>query len=109
MEQFGLVLARSFAVHAKPTVGRRPLNVRTRRLSLVFLVSLLSLPPATAIAATTTVCASGCMYSDLQAAINAAVAGDTLLLRAGETFHGNFILPAKSGTAWITIRSDASD
>ncbi|HTI38144.1 MAG TPA: PKD domain-containing protein [Vicinamibacterales bacterium] len=35
--------------------------------------------------------------------------GDTLLLRAGETFHGNFTLPAKSGTSWITIRSDASD
>jgi hypothetical protein len=49
------------------------------------------------------------MYSDLQAAIDAAVPGDTLLLRAGEAFHGNFILPAKSGTSWITIRSDASD
>ena len=49
------------------------------------------------------------MYSDLQAALNDAAPGDTLLLRAGETFHGNFVLPAKSGTSWITIRSDASD
>jgi hypothetical protein len=82
--------------------------VRTRRFP--FLIPLfLSLLPATAAAATRTVCASGCMYSDLQAAIDAAVPGDTLLLRAGETFHGNFTLPAKSGTSWITIRSDASD
>ena len=34
-----------------------------------------------------------------------------LLLRAGETFVGNFILRAKStsSTAFITIRSDAPD
>ena len=60
-------------------------------------------------AATRTVCKSGCQYSDLQLAINGAVPGDTILLRAGETFAGNVKLPAKSGTAWITIRSDASD
>ncbi|HWK08454.1 MAG TPA: hypothetical protein VNR64_00285, partial [Vicinamibacterales bacterium] len=81
--------------------------MRTCRLLVMVLVSWL--PAATAFAATTTVCASGCMYSDLQAALNAAVPGDTLMLRAGETFYGNFILPAKSGTSWITIRSDASD
>ena len=60
-------------------------------------------------AATRTVCASGCQYRDLQLAIDDAVLGDTILLRAGETFTGNFKLTAKSGTGWITIRSDASD
>jgi len=62
-------------------------------------------------AATLTVCASGCAYSDFQLALNASQPGDTILLRAGETFVGNFVLPAKSGsnTAPILIRSDAAD
>ena len=61
-------------------------------------------------AATLHVCASGCEYSKLQPAIDAAAPGDTILLRAGETFVGPFILRAKaSSSAWITIRSDAAD
>ena len=58
-----------------------------------------------------TVCRSGCAYTDLQAAINDAVPGDVILLRAGETFTGNFVLKAKSSSAtdYITVRSDASD
>jgi hypothetical protein len=62
-------------------------------------------------AATLTVCASGCAYSDFQLALNDAQPSDTILLRAGETFVGNFVLPAKNGsnTAPILIRSDASD
>ena len=47
--------------------------------------------------------------ADLQAAINNAKPGDTLLLQAGATFVGNYILPVKSGTAYITIRSAAAD
>src|SRR4051812_14804272 len=64
---------------------------------------------AAAQAATRTVCASGCMYTNLQPAIDAAQPGDTILLRAGETFIGNYILKAKSGTSYIVIRSDAPD
>src|SRR6185312_429847 len=62
-------------------------------------------------AATLTVCASGCAYSSFQQALNASQPGDTILLRAGETFVGQFVLPAKSGsnTTPILIRSDASD
>jgi hypothetical protein len=60
-------------------------------------------------AATRRVCASGCDYTDLQAAIDAAAPGDTILLRAGETFVGHYWLKRKSGTADITIRSDADD
>jgi hypothetical protein len=60
-------------------------------------------------AATLRVCASGCQYADLQPAIDAAAYGDTILLRAGETFTGNYVLRAKSGTGWIEIRSDAAD
>lgn len=61
-------------------------------------------------AATLRVCASGCTYATLQPAIDAAAPGDTILLKAGETFVGPFVLRAKpASTSWITIRSDASD
>jgi hypothetical protein len=61
-------------------------------------------------AATLTVCSSGCAYTDPQAAINAAVPGDTILLRAGQTFVGHLTLKAKSSTStsYITIKSDAT-
>ena len=42
---------------------------------------------------------------NLQAAINAAQPGDTLLLPAGATFSGNFVLPVKAGSQFITIRT----
>jgi hypothetical protein len=63
----------------------------------------------TANAANRTVCSSGCQYTDLQTAINAAIPGDTILLRAGQTFTGNVILRNKNTTStqFITIRSDA--
>jgi hypothetical protein len=46
---------------------------------------------------------------DLQAALDRARPGDTLRLEAGATFVGNFVLRAKPGDAYITIRSAASD
>jgi hypothetical protein len=62
-------------------------------------------------AANRTVCSSGCQYTSVQAAIDAAVPGDTILLRAGQTFVGNYILRNKNTTStqFITIRSDAAD
>lgn len=60
---------------------------------------------ASAHAATITVAAGG----NLQTAINSAQPGDTILLAAGATFTGSFTLPAKGGSAYITIRSSASD
>jgi hypothetical protein len=42
---------------------------------------------------------------DLQAAINTAAAGDTILLEAGATYVGPFTLPVKSGSSYITIQS----
>jgi chitodextrinase len=44
---------------------------------------------------------------NLQAAIDAALPGDQIVLQAGATFTGNFALKAKTGTGWITIRSSA--
>src|SRR5690349_17190573 len=58
-----------------------------------------------AAAATITVSAGG----NLQAAIDAAQPGDTISLQAGATFTGSFYLPAKGGTAYITIRSSTPD
>ena len=41
---------------------------------------------------------------NLQAKIDDAKPGDTLVLDGGATWTGNFVLPPKSGTGWITIR-----
>ena len=78
---------------------------------LVGVLAILLFGPAGALAATLRVCASGCAYTDLQLALNDALPGDTILLRAGETFVGNFLLRAKSATstAYILVRSDTSD
>ena len=42
---------------------------------------------------------------DLQAALDAARPGDELVLQAGATFVGNFVLPAKHGTRTVVIRT----
>ncbi len=47
---------------------------------------------------------------NLQNALNAAQRGDEIVIDAGATFTGSFVLPAKSGTAangWITVRTSA--
>ena len=43
--------------------------------------------------------------ANLQTALNSAVRGDVIELAAGATYTGNFTLPAKAGTGWITIRT----
>ncbi len=52
-------------------------------------------------AQTTTVAPGG----DLQAALDRARAGDTLLLAPGATYTGNFVLPARAGDAFINLRT----
>jgi hypothetical protein len=42
---------------------------------------------------------------DLQKALDAAQAGDEIVLEAGAVYRGTFTLRRKSGDAWITIRS----
>jgi hypothetical protein len=46
---------------------------------------------------------------DLQAAIDSAQPGDTILLTPGATYQGSFNLWAKAGDGFITIRSAAPD
>ena len=74
-----------------------------RALAGLCLVAVSAAVPAAA--ATITVNAGG----NLQAAIDAAQPGDTISLQAGATFTGSFFLPAKGGTAYITIRSSTPD
>ena len=46
---------------------------------------------------------------DLQGALNAAQPGDVIALESGAIFRGNFSLPKKSGSAWIIVRTAATD
>lgn len=46
---------------------------------------------------------------DLQSALDAARAGDTIVVEAGATFTGTFTLPAKAGDAYVTVRSSLAD
>src|SRR5687768_12199529 len=47
--------------------------------------------------------------ANLQAALDSAVPGDTIELPAGATFTGNFVLPLKAGSSYITIRTANTD
>src|SRR3989442_2774577 len=44
---------------------------------------------------------------DLQAALNAARPGDTIVLQAGAAYAGPFTLPRKIGSGWITVRGSS--
>lgn len=46
---------------------------------------------------------------DLQQAIDRARPGDILTLAPGATYVGSFVLPARNGTAYITIRTAADE
>src|SRR5215210_3757042 len=67
---------------------------------LKFLIILFITASAT-FAATLVVPAGG----DLQAAINSAAGGDTIVLEAGATYRGPFTLTPKAGESFITIQS----
>jgi hypothetical protein len=56
--------------------------------------------------ATTTAVPAG---GDLQAALDAAQPGDTIVLAGGATYTGHFLLPVKGGNSFITVRSDAPE
>lgn len=78
--------------------------LNTRRVREALLAILVAALPAGASARETTLVSAG---GDLQAAIDRARPGDVILLQPGATFVGNFTLPAKSGSRYITIRSGA--
>src|SRR4051794_28192444 len=88
------------------TFSSRP---EPRWLRTFLVLGLLAAAPGLLRAATTNVPAGG----NLQAAIDAAQPGDTLLLAAGATFTGPVTLRYKVGTGtdadWITIRTATPD
>jgi len=72
------------------------------RITNVFaIISTLLITAAANFGATLVVPAGG----DLQAAINTAAAGDTIVLEAGATYRGPFTLTPKTGESFITIQS----
>ena len=79
--------------------GRR----RCLTVSTLALAAVLAVVSRIASCAQIRVAAGG----DLQAALNNAQPGDTLVLAAGATFTGPFTLPKKTGSSWITIESSA--
>jgi len=46
---------------------------------------------------------------DFQDALDKAEPGDVILLEAGATFAGTFVLPVKSAPGWIVVRTSAPD
>jgi hypothetical protein len=46
---------------------------------------------------------------NLQAALNQAQPGQVVEVQAGATFDGNFLLPVKTGTGYITVRTSTPD
>jgi hypothetical protein len=76
----------------------------TRLRLLTVSVALYACAPGTAGAETIAIPAGG----DLQQAIDRARGGDTLTLAPGAAYVGNFVLPAKDGSLYITIRTAAA-
>jgi hypothetical protein len=61
----------------------------------------MEIPPLTVTGRIVAIPANG----NLQAALDAAQPGDTLVLEAGATYTGPFMLPNKAGAGWITLQS----
>lgn len=77
---------------------------------MVRLILLTGLLAASVWAADHTVCAAGCDFNTMQAAIDHVSRGDTISLIAGTTFVSTqFHLDDKPGAEWVTIRSSKAD
>src|SRR5687768_13793631 len=82
----------------QPCAAQRSFSLRNNAFAALL---ILFISASATLAATHVVPAGG----DLQAAINAAVSGDTIIVEAGATYRGPFTLPKKTGDAFITIQS----
>ena len=78
----------------------------TNRWTCVFVLAGAVLCSSPSAEAATIYVAAG---DNLQSALNAAQPGDTVVLQANAEFVGNFVLPVKSGDAWITVRTSTAD
>ncbi len=91
-----LLLSQATALYSQPAPPTQPSGLQ---------VLLGTPPPGPSPGRSINVPAGG----DLQTALNDARPGDTILLEAGATFTGNFVLPVKSGNGYVTIRSSVPD
>src|SRR5215203_735400 len=82
--------------------------MRFERFRLAVLTAVLAIDAcgAAAQSGSTIVVGAG---GDLQAALNQAQPGQIVQLQAGATFDGNFILPLKTGSSYITVRTSTPD
>ena len=82
--------------------------MKDERLRLALAVAILaaSARGAAGQAASPIVVSAG---GSLQAALNQAQPGQVVQIQAGATFDGNFILPVKTGTGVITVRTSTPD
>src|SRR5689334_10657698 len=89
----------------RPIMYRGDLRTTSRFTLITFQLAVITtifvLASFHAQAATLTVPAGG----SLQSALNAAQPGDTIVLDAGAVYAGDFVLPNKSGSSYITIQS----
>ena len=76
-------------------------NVCLRRSNALVILLILFTSASATLGATLVVPAGG----DLQAAINTAAPGDTIILESGATYRGPYTLPKKTGDAYVTIQS----
>jgi hypothetical protein len=94
----GLVLALGGAAGAARGVDAGPAGAEPPH-------ELVTTGPRTGTGRTIAVPAGG----DVQAAVDGAQPGDTIVLAAGATYRGPITLPAKAGDGWVLIRSSAAD
>lgn len=101
-----MVILRLDASRRRPSFSQY-LSLLSKRIILSALATLcMTLSAASTRAVTLNVAAGG----NLQAAINSAQPGDTIVLEAGALFTGPFTLPNKgASTEWITIRTSTPD
>ena len=81
---------------------RFPQRTVCLRRSNAFAILLILFTSASATLGATLVVPAG---GDLQAAINTAAPGDTIILESGATYRGPYTLPRKTGDAFVTIQS----
>lgn len=89
---------------AQVTVAPSAPTATTAELPRVYLDDMLNQARTAAAVRTINVSTA----AQLQSALDTARYGDHIVLQAGTTYRGAFVLRRKSGTGWITIRSNAS-
>src|SRR5205085_1020495 len=95
-----------FVAARRQSVSQLLHSLSSRLIISALALLLIAFNSASTRAATLTVAAGG----NLQAAINSAQPGDTIVVEAGASFTGPFTLPNKgTSTDWITIRTSTPD